>query len=237
MNDAIIPFRLPDPIAKDLCRVLEDEIVFGQLAPETRLVEEEVAKRYGVSRSPVREALRLLEQGGLVVREARRGIWVAPIGRADLDEVYSCRVTLEGLAAEQAARARTPAHVQALRMTFADMEKAHDSGDTRAYFRSNVRLSEAIHAAANNATLRRLLNSIGQQAQRYRYLAYSKAPHLVELSLAGNRDVIDAIAQADPVRAREITERLIRRSWETVGIAIDQEIAQTIAKTEARTPR
>lgn len=237
MNDAIVPFRLPDPIAKDLCRVLEDEIVIGQLPPETRLVEEEVAKRYGVSRSPVREALRLLEQGGLVVREARRGIWVAPIARADLDEVYSCRVPLEGLAADQAARSRTPAHVQALRTAFAEMEQAHDSGDTRAYFRSNVRLSEAIYAAAKNATLRRLLNGISQQAQRYRYLAYSKAPHLVELSLAGNRDVVDAIVRGDPARAREVTERLIRRAWETVGMAIDQEIAQANASVGAQAPR
>src|SRR5262249_6935098 len=149
------------------------------------------------------------------VREARRGIWVAPIGRTDLDEVYSCRIALEGLAAEHAARARTPVHVQALRTTFADMEAAHNNGDLQAYFRCNVLLSEAIHAAAGNATLRRLLNSIRRQAERYRYLAYSKAPHLVELSVAGNREVVDAIAIGDSVRAREVTELLILRSWKT----------------------
>jgi len=237
VDSATIPFRLPDPIAKDLCRVIEDEIVFGQLAPSTRLVEEEVAKRYGVSRSPVREALRMLEQDGLVVREARRGIWVAPIGRADLDEVYSCRVALEGLAAEQAAHERTNEDLELLRQACAEMERAREAGDVRAHFRSNLRFTDIVHAAAGNATLRRLLNGIGKQAQRYRYLAYSKAPHLVELSLAGTRDILNGIERGDSRDAREITERLIRRSWQSVGEAIDREISLAVQSTVARRSR
>lgn len=222
--NATTPFRLPDVLAKELARALEEEILYGQLPPETRLVEEEVAQRFGISRSPVREALRLLEQDGLVVREARRGIWVAPIGRADLDSVYSCRVALEGLAAEQAAHARKPEHVAALRDAFAAMQKAHADSDVRGYFQANLRFTDATHDAADNPTLRRLLNSIGKQAQRYRYLAYSKAPNMMKLSLAGSRDILSAIVAGNPSKARDITAALIRRSWETVGRALDAEI-------------
>lgn len=228
--NATAPFRLPDLLAKELARALEEEILYGQLPPETRLVEEEVAQRFGISRSPVREALRLLEQDGLVVREARRGIWVAPIGREDLDAVYSCRVALEGLAAEQAAKARMPEHVEALHAAFAAMEKAPD---IRAYFQANVAFTDAVHAAADNPTLRRLLNSIGKQALRYRFLAYSRAPALIKRSLAGNRDLLGAIGEGRPARARDITETLIRGSWEAVGRAVDAEI-EAVRKQAAR---
>ncbi len=224
MSATTVVFRRPDAIATELARALEEQILYGELAPETRLVEEEVAQRHGISRSPVREALRLLEQDGLVLREARRGIWVAPIGRADLDSVYSCRVALEGLAAEQAARARTPAHIEALRAALAAMETAPD---IRAYFRANVGFTEAVHAAADNPTLRRLLNGIGKQALRYRFLAYSRAPVLMKRSLAGNRELLGAIIEGRPARARDITEDLIRGSWETVRGAVEAEIAAT----------
>lgn len=226
MDSAITPLRLPDVLGQELVRALEEEIVSGRLAPETRLVEEEVAQRFGISRSPVREALRRLEQDGLVVREARRGIWVTPISRADLDEVYSCRIALEGLAAEQAALSRTEQHIAALRTAFGAMDRAHEAGDVIAYFRGNLAFTDAIHEAAGNATLRRLLAGIGKQAQRYRYLAYSAAPELIDQSLIGSRYILAAIVKGDATRAREITEELIRRSWKTVGPVVDGMLAQ-----------
>lgn len=66
--------RLSRVIPEELTEILQGEIIHGRLTPETRLTEEEIALRYGVSRSPVREALRILEADGLVVRAARRGI-------------------------------------------------------------------------------------------------------------------------------------------------------------------
>ena len=75
-DGAELGFRVPDIIAKDLARHIEEQIIFGELAPNTRLVEEEIVQRYNVSRSPVREVLRTLEQEGLAIRESRRGVWV-----------------------------------------------------------------------------------------------------------------------------------------------------------------
>lgn len=226
MDSAITPLRLPDVLGQELVRALEEEIVSGRIPPETRLVEEEVAQRFGISRSPVREALRRLEQDGLVFREARRGIWVAPISRADLDEVYSCRVALEGLAAEQAALHRTESHIAALRAAFGAMDRAHAAGDVTDYFRGNLAFTDATHVAADNATLRRLLAGIGKQAQRYRFLAYSAVPALVDQSLIGCRYILAAIVKGDAARAREITEELIRRSWKTVGPVVDDMLAE-----------
>lgn len=217
--------RLPDVLARELARALESAIIFGDLPPDARLTEEELAQRYRVSRSPVREALRLLEQDGLVLREARRGFWVAPMSRRDLDEVYSCRVALEGLAAEQAAQARTPAGVSELRSCLGALAKAAGDGDVRSYFRENVRMTSQIHAMAGNETLRRLLDSIGKQALRYRFLAYSRSPELIAMSLAGNEQIVEAIAKGRPEAARLVTERLIRRSWKAMTRAFSADAA------------
>lgn len=150
---------------------------------------------------------------------------MAPVSRDDLDEAYSCRVALEGLAAAQAAERRKKADVTDLEAAIADMEAALDSGDTAGYFRGNLAFTDAIHAAADNATLRRLLERIGKQSQRYRYLAYSDAPDLMTRSLAGSRDILRAVIERDPVQAREITECLIKRSWQSVGLALDRALA------------
>ena len=98
--------KLSVGIPENLAEILEEEIIFGRLKSKERLTEEMVAERYGVSRSPVREALRLLERDGLVTREARRGIWVSPMSQKDFDEIYMCRIPLEGLVAQQAAEAK-----------------------------------------------------------------------------------------------------------------------------------
>ncbi len=223
------PFRVPEVIASELRRFLEEQIVFGELPPHTRLVEEELVRRHGVSRSPVREALRLLEQDGLAVRESRRGVRVSPVDLKDLDEIYTCRRVLEGLAAEGAAAHRTEADVATLRDALTAMQAAYDRRDLRAYFQQNVALTTQINVVSRNATLTRLLGSIGKQALRYRYIAYSRSPEMLTASIEGNHEIIDAIAQRRARIARTLMEGLIQRSWEAVrthvgaleGTAID----------------
>ena len=117
MSDSIADppeFRIPDVLAKELARFLQDQIVFGDIAPGMRFIEEDIVRRYNVSRSPVREAFRLLEQDGLLVRDRRRGVRVGMLSVRDLDEIYACRTPLEGMAAETAAQHRTDAHLPAL---------------------------------------------------------------------------------------------------------------------------
>lgn len=209
-------FRVPDIIAKDLARHLEDQIIFGDLSPDTRLVEEEIVQRYNVSRSPVREALRALEQEGLAVRESRRGVWVSPLALEDLEEVYSCRILLEGLATELAAQNHSQEDIAEIKATFAMLEAQREANDMREFFRTNLRLSGAIHSAAHNRTLKRLLGSVGKQSLRYRYLAYSHSPEMMGASVEGNREIIAAIERGNARHARILMEDLIQRSWTVI---------------------
>ena len=204
-------FRPPRVLAQELATFLEQKIIFLELDIGPRLTEEEIGRRYGVSRSPVREAMRILENDGLVVRLPRRGAWVSPITLEDVNEVYACRVPLEGLASELAAGRSSQGSAEPLQRPFEALERS--SGDVRAYFESNVAFSQTIHAMAGNHTLKRLIENISKQGLRYRFLAYSKMPHLIDTSIRENRKVFKAILKGDAETARAVTEQLIRNSW------------------------
>ena len=209
-------FQIPDVLAKELARFLQDQIVFGEITPGTRLIEEDVVRRYNVSRSPVREAFRFLEQNGLLVRDRRRGVRVGVLSVTDLDEIYACRIPLEGLAAEAAARNREESHLPALEAAMVGLQDAFAKADVRQYFEQNVRLTDQILLASGNATLRRLLGTIGKQALRYRYLAYSQTSNMMQLSVETNREIIDAILRQRARTARMLTEDLIQQSWQGI---------------------
>ena len=209
-------FEVPDVIAKQLVRFLEDQIIFGDLTPGERLVEEDIVARFNISRSPVREALRALEQEGLVARASRRGVRVSHMSLTDLDEVYSCRIVMEGLATELAAKNRTNEDMHAIMAAIDSLALAHRNEDLRAFFQQNILLSQNIHSAAANKTLKRLLGSIGKQSFRYRFLAYSKAPEMMLASIEGHREIAIAIEKNNARHARILMEDLIQRSWEVI---------------------
>lgn len=211
---------LTQAIPEVLRRQLEEEIVFGRLEPLARLTEEEVAARYGVSRSPVREALRLLEGDGLVHRAARRGIWVAPLSLRDFDEIYACRIPLEGLAAAGAAASGTAQDKAALLDLLPGLWRAYEARDARAFFEVDIQASGLIYAMAGNATLSRLIASLGKQALRYRFFAYAREPKMLEMVAPGSRRLWSSIAEGDAEGARAGTESLIREIWQIMRAII-----------------
>ena len=205
-------FSLPSMIAAEIARVLARQITFLKLQPDARVIEEELCTQFGVSRSPVREAFRMLEADGLLVRTARRGVRVAPMNRADLDEVYACRVALEGLAAAEAARLAKDETLAQLTKSLAEMEESLGGNDVERFFERNAAMTRAIHAASGNDTLIRIIAGIDQQALRYRYLAHLRTREMLDLSLEGQREVLAAIVARKPLQARRRAESLIRRA-------------------------
>lgn len=211
-------FQVPEVIAKQLAQHLEDMIIFGELAPGQHIVEEDIVREFRVSRSPIREALRLLEQEGLVVKEFRHGVWVTPIGLEDLDDLYACRILLESLAADLAAQHCT---AEDLRDIHASVERlagiqADKTADIREFFRENLRLATKIHAAARNKTLKRLLGSVRKQSHRYRYLAYSHIPAMMAASVKSHRELLAAMEKHNAKQARAIMEAMMQRSWKAI---------------------
>lgn len=200
-------------ISDNLVAVLEEAIIFLELAPGERLTEEDIAERYGVSRSPVRDAMRTLERDGLVLREARKGIWVTPMSLRDFDEVYECRVELEAIAAGHAARSTNAAAKARLPLVLEKMKAAQAAGDARTFFAHDVEGSELIYEAADNTTLRRLLFGLEKQALRYRYHLYRRNPQVVALSFDDTALIFEAIAAGDVDAAFARQRGLIVKIW------------------------
>ncbi|WP_028926539.1 GntR family transcriptional regulator [Pseudonocardia acaciae] len=190
---------------------LRDDVVFGDLAPGTVLVESTLAARYGTSRTPVREALRRLEQDGLVER-AHRGLRVRAPGAEEILEVYEVRVALEGLAADAAARRRTEADLTAIR---AAERRVRDAGgtDPRVMVAANRDFHRVVWAAGHNTTLVEVLERVHLHLLRYQHTTLS-VPGRWESSLDEHAELVEAIAARDPARARTIGELHMTRARE-----------------------
>ena len=136
---------------KDAYSLILDAIEAGQFKPGDRLVESELADRFGVSRTPVREALQRLETQSMLTRDGRSLI-VASLDHNQLSELYAVRGELEGLAARLAARHATDEEVHVLRSMVRD-DRALVGGDPRALSRANKRFHRLIHLASHNRFL------------------------------------------------------------------------------------
>lgn len=138
--------------------VLLSEIRAGVLPPGARLRETEIAERLGVSRTPVREALRLLEADRIVEHRPRSGAHVCRLDYAEIMELYAMRAALEATAARFAARATSDVEIAALRALNADFAAAR--GDALRAYEINRRFHGALHDAAKNRFLMRALNGL-----------------------------------------------------------------------------
>lgn len=210
-------FALPSIIGAEVARAVSEEIITLKLQPGSRLTEDEVCGRYGVSRSPVREAFKTLAADGLIIHSARRGVRVTPMGREDLDEVYSCRAALEGLAAAGTARNATAAVDAEFAALIDGLERTIAAGDVPEFFEHSVAFIAAIHCHCGNQTLMRMLNGIDKQARRYRYLAHTRTHEMLEISLQNYREVSEAIALRSPPLAQRRATRMIKRAHAVIA--------------------
>ncbi|EKE45303.1 transcriptional regulator, GntR family, putative [Oceaniovalibus guishaninsula JLT2003] len=199
----------------DAYGLILDAIDSGIYRPGDRLVESELADRFGVSRTPIREALQRLETQSLLVRDGRSLI-VASLGHNELAELYVVRAELEGLAARLAARHATLEEVRVLRAMVRDDAALVD--DPAALSRSNRRFHRQIHLASHNRFLVRqlglvhrsmaLLATTSLAAQGRGQAALDEHDRIVAAIEASDADAADAALRAHISRAFETRLRL-----------------------------
>lgn len=206
--------RVQKPLAIELAPFLEREIITRRLEPGEKLVELDLCARFGVSRSPMREALRLLEASLLVTRKPRYGVRVAPMTLENLNHVYVCRAPLEALAASSVASApwRLEA-ADALEIWLKKMQTAAGAGAIEDCFFANVALTDVLHDQCRNPVLSGLLAQVNKAALRYRHWAFCQAPSMIALSIGGNMDMVEAIRIGDAMRAEAVTKDLVQDAW------------------------
>lgn len=175
---------------------LEEEIVTGTLVPGTRLEEIALAARFGVSRTPIREALLQLSAAGLIENRPRRGAVVAEIGPRRLVEMFAVMAELEGMCARLAARRAAPEDVDAIRASHEACRTASDAADVDAYYYVNEAFHETIRRAARNAFLNEQTNHLQRRLRPYRRLQL-RARGRVAASFREHERIVRAIEAGD----------------------------------------
>lgn len=184
-------------------------IVEGRYAPGQRLVEQRIADELGISRTPVREAIRQLEASGLVVTERNRGAIVRPLTRQDIMDSYELRGHLESLAAERAASRATPEDLEAMDAAINDLARAlqakdiHDIEILRLISQANKSFHDAVLRAAHHERLFDLLRVTVDAT-----LVFRAFQHFDKVKARRSNDfhqqIRDAIAKHDPRRANRL---------------------------------
>lgn len=156
------------PLRDVVFNTLRQAILKGELEPGERLMEIQLANRLGVSRTPIREAIRKLELEGLVIMIPRKGAEVARITEKDLKDVLEVRCALEVLAVELACEKITGEQISELKRCMKDFKRAANGMDITAIAEKDVKFHDVIFEATDNKRLIQILNNLREQMYRYR---------------------------------------------------------------------
>ena len=159
----------PHVLGEQVSRILTEAILEGVLKGGDQLIEAELQKQFGISRSPLREAFRNLEKKGLVVIIPRRGTFVKRITRKDIEENFPVRAVLEGLAAEQAHQKMTENALEQMSHVLQEMTEAVKENDTKAYWRNHLEFHDIFIKASGNDILIDVLKTLRMHGLWYRF--------------------------------------------------------------------
>lgn len=183
-------------LSEGLRRSLEDMIVSGALKPGERLDEMDLASRFKVSRTPVREALKALAAIGLVEMRSRQGLTVAVISIPMLLEMFQLMAELEGLHARLAARRARPEHKERLKAAHVQLCEVLKSGDPQLFYDVNREFHEAVYDASQTEFLAEQTRAVRRRVAPYRrYVTFQ--PGRMAATIGEHELILDAILRAD----------------------------------------
>ena len=206
------------PLREVVFMTLRKQILRGELKPGERLMEIALAKKLGVSRTPIREAIRMLEHEELVVMIPRRGAHVADISRQELNDVLEVRMALEVLAARKACARMTQeeiAELDAAESRFEALVSTEDV-DINELGEADEQFHDVIYRATQNRRLIQLLNNLREQMYRFR-VEYLKDPGVRRELILEHSGMIRAFREKDAEECVEITGRHIENQQKTIG--------------------
>ncbi len=202
------------------------ELKAGEWIDEVRLTG-----MLGISRTPLREALKVLVAEGLLRIEPRRGCFVNELSARDLDDIFPLMAMLEGRCAYEAARKVSDADLERLEPLHRDLRRYAELGDIDQYYEANARIHEAIQALADNRWLSDLIENLRQviSLSRHRSLAY---PGRVRESCAEHLAIFAALKARDAEGAEAITRKHLMRQLDALRIMARQEAAKEAASRD-----
>ena len=190
------------PLRDVVFNTLRQAILRGELSPGERLLEIHLANKLGVSRTPIREAIRKLELEGLVIMIPRKGAVVAEITEKSLRDVLEVRRALEALAVRLACEKIQAEEIEELKEAAKEFEKALKTGDVTVYAEADVRFHDIIYRTTDNQRFIQLLYNLREQMYRYR-VEYLKREDSHPVLLSEHQYIIEMIEKRDAEKAEK----------------------------------
>ena len=217
MKSRLEPINLDtyQPLREAVCESLRNAIKSGILAPGERLMEVQLADELGISRTPIREAIRKLEQEGYVIMLPRRGTYVSSVSVHDVQEIFEIRSALESLSIGLAARRIESNELDQLQQLLAVTEKYIELNDIDNIVKTDIEFHGLLYSVSRNDRLGIIINNLKEQLSRFRKLSMSY-PGRLQDTLEEHREMVEAIANGDVEAARDAAERHMEKAEETL---------------------
>ena len=210
------------PLRDVVFNTLRQAILKGELAPGERLMEIQLAERLGVSRTPIREAIRMLEQEGLAVTTPRKGAEVAKMTLKDMEDVLEIRDALDELAVRIACQKISDEQLKQLEDMKELFEKSTQTGNVKKIAEADVTFHDVIYEATGNPKLVTLLNNLREQVYRYR-VEYIKDPKNYPTLIAEHEAILESLKNRDVKNAVEAMHVHVANQAEAVKTVIQEQ--------------
>ena len=223
------------PLRDVVFNTLRQAILRGELKPGERLMEIHLGEQLGVSRTPIREAIRMLELEGLVKMVPRRGAEVAKISKEDLQDVLEVRKALDTLAGRLACERITEEKINKLKAAELEFEEALKTGDVTKMAEGDVAFHDVIHEASKNKRLKMMISNLAERIYRYRLEYIKNQDDGGKALIAEHREIIRCLEERDIIAVCDIIEKHIDN--QEVSIAHQIEEQDAIEPKKSKRPR
>jgi DNA-binding GntR family transcriptional regulator len=201
------------PLSEDVAERLREQIFSHELAPGSWLDEQSLASAFGISRTPMREAIKVLASEGLVTTKMNKGAYVTEVDRHDLEQIFTVLSLLEGQAAKETAIKATEEQLTQLDNLHHRLEKAAADRDTEQFFEINVKFHDLIQEIAGNKWMNGVIVDLRKVLKLQRRDSLSRSGRLLS-SLLEHREILRAILKKDPVAAELAMRNHLARGLE-----------------------
>lgn len=235
-REKLSPIKLEgfQPLREMVFDVLMEAIISGQLPPGERLMEVQLAEEMGVSRTPVREAIRRLELEGFVVMIPRKGAYVAGLSVKDIVNIFEIRTSLEQLAVSLATERMTPDELETMERMVVEMTDTSKNANAETWTELDKRFHHLLYEYSRNERLVQMMENIAEQINRYRVITLSNMEvrqHTVE----EHKKIVEAIAERNISEAQKAAAEHLNNIQASLIVLLQEKLADSAEKPTAKT--
>ena len=210
------------PLRDVVFNTLREAILKGELKPGERLMELQLAAKLGVSRTPIREAIRMLEQEGLAVTIPRKGAEVAKMTEKDMEDVLQIREALDELAAKIACEQISEEQLEELVATMHEFEESTKTDNVKKIAEADVKFHDIIYQSTGNPKLVNMLNNLREQMYRYR-VEYLKDENNYPTLMKEHKDIVEGLVRKNKTQVTETMHQHVKNQAVAVKAMIQEQ--------------